>query len=108
MYIPGETQEQRRLRRKAIQNGGILVVHLLQARNPGLREQLAELFDSLEDADILFHFMVLINFVTTGLPGLRSKADGDYSMDDEGADDLSEPLRQETSEVGSAVGTSIH
>lgn len=67
VYIPGETQEQRRLKRKAVQNGSILIAHLLQERYPDSKEQLSELHESLEDADILYHFMVLLDFITAGL-----------------------------------------
>jgi len=32
---------------------------------PDLKESLIDVFDALEDSDILFHFMVLINFINS-------------------------------------------
>lgn len=72
VYIPGETQEQRRLKRYAIQNGCLLIVHIVTTRRPDLKDQISELLDSLDDADVLLHFMVLINYICTELPGYRN------------------------------------
>ena len=63
-YIPGETQELRRLKRKAIQNGSILLAKCALKFNPELKDQLSELVDFLDDQDTLFNFMVLLNHLT--------------------------------------------
>ena len=67
VYIPGETQEQRRLKRRAISNGALLIAHVVTVRRPEFKEQLSELVETLEDSDVLLHFLVLLNFICTGL-----------------------------------------
>lgn len=63
VYIPGETQENRRLKRQAIQNGALLAAHQVQLLKPELRGQLQPLYYSLDDGDILLHLMCLIDFM---------------------------------------------
>jgi hypothetical protein len=65
VYIPGETQEQRRLKRRAIQNGAILIAQIVESYRPELNENLRELFVCLEDSDLLLHFITLINFINS-------------------------------------------
>jgi hypothetical protein len=66
VYIPGETQEHKRIKRRALQSGALLTAHLVQIQRPELREQLQSLYHSLDDGDVLMHLMCLLDFVCAG------------------------------------------
>ena len=74
VYIPGETQEQRRLKRKSIQNGSIVTAHLLQARYPEHAALVTRYLETMEDHDFVKSFLYFINSLEAALASGNQEA----------------------------------
>ena len=64
-YLPRESLERQKLRIKAIQNGSVVMAHLILAKNPNLLQVESEYLSKIDEADILSSFLYLINFLAT-------------------------------------------
>lgn len=65
VYIPGETTEQRRIKRQAIQNGALLAAHLVQIMRQDTRDLLSLFYQCLDEAEVLIHVICLLDFLVT-------------------------------------------
>ena len=59
IYIPGETQEHRRLKRRTIQVGTLLIADMIIEKFPHFKDRFEIFFAHFEDEDYLYNFMVL-------------------------------------------------
>ena len=64
-YLPREVMERQKLRIKAIQNGSVVMAHLILAKNPNMLRVESEYLSKIDESDILSSFLYLINFLAT-------------------------------------------
>lgn len=65
VYVPREVQERQKLKVKSVQNGSVVLAHMLLASNPNLARIESEYLSKLEDADLLSSFLYFINFLAS-------------------------------------------
>lgn len=78
-FVPREVIERQKLRLKSVQNGSVVMAHLILAKNPNLIRIELEYLSKLDEADILSSFLYLINFLATNFVEVRRPASSDGS-----------------------------
>ena len=69
VYIPGETQEQRRLKRKSLQNGSILACHMIMERYADYEQQISEFLENMDENDYMQSFLYFVDYVENDVVG---------------------------------------
>jgi len=65
IYVPREAQERWKLKVKSVQNGSVVLAHMLFTSNPNLALIESEYLSKLDDADLLSSFLYFIDFLAS-------------------------------------------